>query len=73
MNRGPGVLFGTVAILPSGEKVLINAVTSRAGWIYVEVVDAKTGRTVPNRSFNDSIPLYANLFEEKKGGEARTQ
>lgn len=52
--------FETVPIIPPGTSLYINAVTRRAGYILVEVVNSR-GEIVHGRSFADSIPLFGDL------------
>jgi hypothetical protein len=53
--------FTTVAFVPPGRKMKINAVTARAGSILIEVEDLGRG-LVPGRSFADSDPVVGDRF-----------
>jgi hypothetical protein len=51
--------FATVAIIPLGQKLFINALTQRAGSITIEAADID-GKPLPGRSFKDSIPVIGD-------------
>jgi len=53
--------FSTVAIVPPGTKLYINAVTKSAGNIIIEAV-GPDGNPIPGREFENSIPLVGDLF-----------
>lgn len=53
--------FTTMAFLPPGRTVTINAVTLRGGSIRVEVADA-SGDAVPGRSFEDCEPIIGDQY-----------
>ncbi len=53
--------FATVAILPPGKTLTINAVTQRAGSILVEVADFE-GRPFPGRAFGDADPIVGDQY-----------
>lgn len=55
--------FATVAIVPPGRKLRINATTALAGSITVEVADWDYA-PLPGRSFADANPLSGDLFWE---------
>lgn len=63
--------FCTVAIMPPGRKLLINAVTRRAGSIKVAVSDVH-GRVLAERSFDDCEPIVGDVYRRPvrwKSGE----
>jgi len=49
--------FATIAFMPPGKKLLINATTKRAGSILVEVVQLAGQTPIPGHSFADSIAI----------------
>jgi len=53
--------FATVAVVPPGKKLRINALTKRAGKILIEVVkydpQYNEHKALPNRTFNDCDPI----------------
>jgi hypothetical protein len=51
--------FSTVGLVPPGNRLRINAVTTRAGRILVEVCDLG-GNPVPGRTFADAVPLVGD-------------
>jgi hypothetical protein len=51
--------FTTPAFLAPGEKVRINALTSRVGEIRVEAADLQ-GKPIAGRSFADSVPIVGD-------------
>jgi hypothetical protein len=51
--------FITVGFYPPGRKLKINAVTKRAGSIFVEVTDLDR-KTIPGRSFADCNPIVGD-------------
>lgn len=53
--------FATVAFLPSGRKLLINARTQRAGSLLVEVAD-QNGKPLSGRAFADARPIVGDHF-----------
>ncbi len=53
--------FTTVAILPPGRKLRINAVTKRAGEIRVEAGDFE-GKPLPGRSFEEADPIVGDQY-----------
>lgn len=53
--------FATVAIMPPGRKLRINAVTQRAGHILVEVADLQ-GKPLPGRTFDDVEPIQGDQY-----------
>ena len=53
--------FTTPAFLAPGQKVRINALTSRVGEIRVEVADFD-GKTLAGRSFADCIPIIGDQY-----------
>lgn len=55
--------FATVAIMPPGRRLLINALTQRAGRILVEVADLG-GRPLDGRSFADADPIQGDQFRK---------
>jgi len=52
--------FATVAFLPPGRKMRINALTRRAGRILVEVVGYHDGKPLPGRTFADAAPIIGD-------------
>jgi hypothetical protein len=52
--------FATVAVVPPGKKVLLNAVTSDGGSIRVEAADLD-GHPLPGRSFDQAVALSGDL------------
>jgi hypothetical protein len=48
--------FATIAVVPPGKKLLINAITSEKGSITIEAADL-SGQPLPGRSFADAVPL----------------
>ncbi|MBC7287307.1 MAG: hypothetical protein H5T86_04520 [Armatimonadetes bacterium] len=55
--------FATPAFLPPGRKLLINAVTARAGSIVVEVADLN-GAPVSGRTFADAHPVIGDQYRK---------
>lgn len=55
--------FSTVGFLAPGRKVLINAVTKRAGGIRVEVAADPEGKTIPGRSFAECKPIIGDRYQ----------
>ena len=53
--------FATVGLVPRGRKLLINALTQRAGTILVEVADLG-GTPLPGRSFAEADPVIGDQF-----------
>lgn len=53
--------FTTVAVIPPGERLLINAVTRRAGSILVEVLDINQ-QPVQGRTFEDAVPVVGDNY-----------
>jgi hypothetical protein len=53
--------FTTVAIIPPGKRLLINAVTKRSGHITVEALD-RSLRPIPGRAQADTLPLLGDLY-----------
>ena len=51
--------FSTVALMPPGRKLKINALTQRAGGIQVEVAGLD-GKAIPHRAFGDSVPIIGD-------------
>jgi hypothetical protein len=54
--------FTTVAVVAEGERLLVNAVTKRAGFLQVEACDMD-GRAIPGRTFEDCVPLVGDCFD----------
>ncbi len=54
--------FMTVAFIPPGKKMKINAVTKRAGKILVEVVSDSEDKVLAGRSFEDCDPIIGDKF-----------
>jgi hypothetical protein len=52
--------FTTVAIVPKGRRLLINALTKRSGSVRVEVAGLD-GKALPQRSFQEATPLFGDL------------
>jgi hypothetical protein len=62
--------FTTVAFVPPGKKLKINALTERAGRITVEACDVDA-KPLPGRSFADAVPIIGDQFRTPvtwKGG-----
>jgi hypothetical protein len=55
--------FATIAFMPPGRKLLINAVTTRAGKLLVEVADLN-GTPVPGRSFAEADPVFGDVYRQ---------
>ncbi|MHB9132403.1 MAG: hypothetical protein ACYDBB_15135 [Armatimonadota bacterium] len=53
--------FTTVAIIPPGKRLLINAVTKRSGHITIEALD-RTLQPIAGREQANAIPLMGDLF-----------
>lgn len=53
--------FGTVAIIPPGEKLLVNAVTKRAGHILAEVCDIN-GNPLKGREFENCSYISGDCY-----------
>jgi hypothetical protein len=53
--------FATVGLLAPGRKVMINAVTERAGEILAEVADHE-GKTIPGRGFAECMPVIGDHY-----------
>jgi len=53
--------FTTVAFLPPGRRLKINALVRRAGRVQVEVA-GMNGEPLPGRTFADAKPLFGDLF-----------
>lgn len=63
--------FATVAFIPPGKKILINAVTGRTGSIVVEVCDLH-GKPLPGRTFDDATAVVGDQYRTPlkwKGGD----
>jgi hypothetical protein len=63
--------FATPAFLAPGEKLRINALTSRVGSIRIEAADLD-GKTLPGRSFDESISIVGDQYRTRvawKGGD----
>ena len=54
--------FMTVAFIPPGKKMKINAVTKRAGKILVEVVSDSEDKVLAGRTFEDCDPIIGDKF-----------
>ena len=54
--------FSTVAVVPSGERLLINAVTKRAGQILIEAANLD-GTPIPGREFENAIPIVGDQYK----------
>lgn len=55
--------FTMVAIIPKGRRILLNAVTKRAGFVSTEVRDINK-ETVPGRSFAECNPLFGDIYQK---------
>lgn len=53
--------FATVAVIPPRPRLLVNAVTSRAGSLLIEAA-GMDGRPLPGRSFADAVPIMGDRF-----------
>lgn len=51
--------FTTIAILPPGRKLYLNAVTARAGFVKVEAT-SMNGKILPGRSFSESSAVVGD-------------
>ncbi len=51
--------FATMAFLPAGKTLRINALTQRTGEILVEAADYY-GKPLPGRSFDDAVPIIGD-------------
>jgi hypothetical protein len=63
--------FTTVAFIPPGKKLRINALTKRAGSILVEACDVDA-KPLPGRSFEDAHPIIGDQYRTPvtwKGGD----
>jgi hypothetical protein len=63
--------FTTVAFIPPGAKVSINAVTERAGSIRVEACDVDA-KPLPGRTFDDAVAIVGDQYHmplKWKGGD----
>ena len=56
--------FTTVAIIPSGNKIFINAITKRAGYIKIEACDIN-GNPLHGRSFEDSVQIFGDCYKKQ--------
>ena len=52
--------FATVAFVPPGRKLKINAITERVTDIRVEVVAYHDGQPIPGRTFDDCVPVVGD-------------
>jgi hypothetical protein len=55
--------FATVAIVPPGRKLLVNAVVKRAGSLLVEVAGLD-GTPLPGRTFADADPIVGDQYRK---------
>lgn len=55
--------FATVAIVPPGRKLLVNAVVKRAGSLLVEVAGLD-GTPIPGRSFAEADPIVGDQYRK---------
>ncbi|HEX8524249.1 MAG TPA: hypothetical protein VF669_18485 [Tepidisphaeraceae bacterium] len=62
--------FATVAVLPAGEKLLVNAVIEEGGSLTIEVADL-TGKIIDGYSFADFAPLSADCYKTPARWKAR--
>lgn len=53
--------FATVAVIPPGQRLLLNAVTRRAGYVRVEAARLD-GTPIEGRTFADSVPLVGDCY-----------
>lgn len=63
--------FSTVAIMPPGRKLLINADTRRAGSIAIEVANL-SGNSLPGRSFEDFDRMMGDLYRTPASWKGQT-
>jgi hypothetical protein len=56
--------FSTVTFMPPGRKLLINALTQRAGSLLIEVAGRSGGEPLPGRSFADCDPIIGDQFRK---------
>lgn len=54
--------FSTVGFFCPGRKLLINAITQRAGSIQIEVADSE-GKVIPGRSFSDCKRIIGDRYK----------
>jgi hypothetical protein len=52
--------FTTVAFVPPGKQLRINAQTHRVGNIQIEAIDYLSGNPIEGRSFADSVPIVGD-------------
>jgi len=57
-----GGSFETKSIVFEGNRLVLNAATSAAGYIKVEIRDRR-GRVIPDRSFDDCVELFGDSLE----------
>ncbi len=53
--------FATVGIIPPRPRLLVNAVTRRAGSLLIEAADMG-GKPLPGRAFADAVPIVGDRF-----------
>ncbi|MBI4581678.1 MAG: hypothetical protein HY718_18425 [Planctomycetes bacterium] len=53
--------FATIAFMPPGRRLLVNAVTTRAGSLRIEVADIN-GAPLPGRSFAEADPIFGDQY-----------
>jgi hypothetical protein len=58
--------FATVAIIPPGRLLKINALTKRTGYIKVEIVNMR-GKPIKEHTFEDAKPIVGNHYWTKVG------
>ncbi|NLC67469.1 MAG: hypothetical protein GX754_01505 [Clostridiaceae bacterium] len=55
--------FTTTAIVVPGERLFINAVTERTGYIAIEACDI-SGTPINGREFENSIPIFGDCYRQ---------
>ncbi len=53
--------FATVALIPPGKKLLINALTKRSGYVLVEALNF-AGEVIPGRDFANAVPIVGDCY-----------
>ena len=55
--------FATIAVIPPSEKITLNAVTKRAGFIQVEAARLN-GTPIQGREFSNSVPCVGDCYKK---------
>lgn len=53
--------FATVALIPPGNKLLINALTKRSGYVLVEALNF-AGEVIQGRDFANAVPIVGDCY-----------